>query len=157
MKKKLLMALAASVLALASCNKLDPVVPAADQLAGNYNGTYSLSVMGSADEGTATFVISKVDDNTITLTTPAVGEGMMALPALTTSNLTITKSTSEGKDIFTASADKLSGTITVNGEEKAYNFTDLAIAGDGSSVSINYSLQYGRMPMAMVFKFTGNK
>lgn len=159
MKKILVFALAAtSLFALAACNKDDvKTVPAAETLAGTYNGTYTLSVMGSSNEGTADFVITKVDDNTITLTTPAAGEGAMTLPSLTTPNLSVTKTTVDGKEVIKASSGKISGSITVNGEEKAYNFTDLVIVGDGTAVSIGYSLQYGRMPMAMKFAFTGKK
>lgn len=159
MKKILAFVIAAtSLFALASCNKDDEkTVPAAETLAGTYNGTYTLTVMGTSDEGSAAFVITKVDDNTITLTTPTAGEGAMSLPSITTPNLTVTKTTVDSKEVIKASSDKISGSITVSGEEKTYNFTDLVIVGDGTAVSIGYSLQYGRMPMAMVFAFTGNK
>lgn len=159
MKKVIFLALAAaSILTLVSCNKDDEkTVPAAEVITGTYNGTCTLSVMGTDDESTEVFVITKVDDNTVTLTTPEAGEGAMSLPAITTSNLSVTRATVDGKEVIKASSEKISGTITVNGEEKSYNFTELAIVGNGTAVSISYSLQYGRMPMAMNFSFIGNK
>lgn len=132
-------------------------VPAAEAMTGSYEGTYTLTVMGSGSDSPATFVISKVDDATISLTTPEAGEGAMALPSLTIDKLPVSESKVGDVAVYTAKASSVSGTVKVNDADKNYTFTDVVVALNGDKIAINYSLQYGKMPMAMVVAFTGNK
>ena len=157
--KNILCAIAAASLVVltSSCNKVSPVIPAAEKLAGTYSGDCSLTVMGSTSEDVCTFVIKKIDDSNISITTPEAGSGAMALPSITVENIPASKTTIDGVELNKAYVAAVSGTITVDGAEKSYNFTELNIVGDGEKVSITYNLQYGKMPMAMAFEFTGTK
>lgn len=133
------------------------VTPAAQTLAGEYTGVLTLSVMGSESKDTVTYEIKKIDDTHVSITTPAYGSGAMALPSITLDNISVSTTASSGVEVISASVSEVSGSIEVNGEEKAYKFSDVVIANTGNKVSVAYSLQYGKMPMAMVFSFTGEK
>jgi len=161
MKIKSMMAICMAAISLVfstSCSSDDDkTTPAAEAMAGTYTGTYTLTVMGQASEDQASYVITKVDDSTITLTTPAAGEGAMALPSLTISNLPVTESTVGGVTAYTAKVSTESGSVKVNDVDKSYSFSDVVVALSGNKIAINYSLQYGKMPMPMVIAFTGAK
>lgn len=146
------------ILFTTACSKDDEVsVPAAEAMAGSYAGNYTLTVMGQTSEEQATYSITKVNDTTISLTTPVAGEGAMALPSITLDNLPVSETTVSGTTAYMAKVSSFSGTVTVNGAEKNYTFSDVVVALSGNKIAINYSLQYGKMPMAMVFAFTGDK
>lgn len=152
----MIVAASAMVMSVASCDDDDnPVVDtttAATAMAGTYKGEYVLTVMGSGDTTRAEIEIKKIDDNTIQLVTPSAGSGAMALPSF---SLDIKAS---GRDnVYTATADNITGSITVNDTEKSYTFSDVAVVVSGNTAAVNYSLQYGRMPMAMVISFKGDK
>lgn len=129
----------------------------AETLAGTYSGDLTITVMGSTSESEGDYVVTKVDDSHVSLTTPAAGSGAMALPALTVENIPVESVTVEGVTAYKASISEYSGTITVDGAEKAYTFKNLAIVKTGDNVAIAYSLQYGKMPMAMACTFTNKK
>lgn len=129
----------------------------AKSLAGDYTGVYSLTVSTSTSTDTVAYSIKMIDDTHVSLTTPSAGSGAMALPSITIDNIPVSSSTVSGAEVISASLSEVSGTIVVNGAEKSYKFSDLVIAGTGNKVSIAYSLQYGKMPMAMVCAFTGEK
>ena len=132
------------------------VVSAAESLAGDYTGVMTMTVMDTSED-TLTYEIKKIDDTHVSLTIPAYGSGAMALPAITLNDIPVSVSSVEGVDIISASVSEISGSIVVNEQEKAYKFSDVVIKGTGKKVSIAYSLQYGKMPMAMVVSFTGDK
>ena len=69
----------------------------------------------------------------------------------------ITTSTISGAEVISATMAEAKGTITVNGAEKAYTFSNIVIKNSGKKISIVYSLQYGKMPMTMDYSFTGEK
>ena len=121
------------------------------------NGEVTISVMGSDSKDNATYEIKAVDDTHISMTTPSSGSGAMALPSITVNNIPVSVSNSSGAEVVSASISEVSGTITVNGAEKAYTFSDVVIVNTGKKISIAYSLQYGKMPMAIVTSFTGEK
>ena len=162
MKIKKIMAMMIAAVAVcvgfASCGDDDEeTVAVAQTLAGIYTGELSTTVMGSESKDKATYEIKMIDDTHVSITTPAAGSGAMALPSITVNNIPVTTSVVNGSEVVSASIDKVSGTVTVNGAEKAYTFSDVVIVNSGSKVSITYSLQYGKMPVAMVSSFTGNK
>lgn len=135
----------------------DETIAVAQTLAGSYSGELSTTVMGSESKDNATYEIKKIDDTHVSMTTPAAGSGMMALPSITLDNIPVTTSNKNGSEVVSASIDKVSGSITVNGAEKSYTFSDVVIVNSGNKVSIAYSLQYGKMPVAMICSFVGNK
>lgn len=141
-----------------SCGDDDEeTIAVAQTLAGSYSGELSTTVMGSESKDNATYEIKKIDDTHVSMTTPAAGSGMMALPSITLDNIPVTTSNKNGSEVVSASIDKVSGSITVNGAEKSYTFSDVVIVNSGNKVSIAYSLQYGKMPVAMICSFVGNK
>ena len=144
----------------ASCGDDDDdeiVIPAAQTIAGNYTGEVTITVMGSDSKSNGTYEIKKIDDTHVSMTTPASGEGAMAMPAITVNNIPVTSSTVSGAEVVSASLAESKGTITVNDVEKAYTFSNIVIKNSGKKISIVYSLQYGKMPMTMEFSFTGEK
>ena len=131
-------------------------VPAAEAAAGTYTGDLSITVMGEESSyANAVYEIKAIDENTISLTTPAVGEGMMALPAITLEGLTVSQTAQNGVEAIVASKDEITGTIG----EKSYTITGLTIAivPTMKTAGITYSLKYGKMPMAMVANYKGVK
>ena len=152
----MMMAACVMVMGAASCDDddddTDKVVAAADAMVGTYTGEYILTVMGSADTATVEMTINKVDDSTIQLVTPAAGSGSMALPSLSV-NLPVA-----GVDgLYVAEAESVSGSIVVNDVEKAYTFSNIAVTVEDNKAGISYSLQYGKMPVAMNVTFVGSK
>lgn len=151
----MMIAAATMTMSVSSCDDDDdddntPAV--AEAMAGSYNGDYVLSVMGSGDTTQVVMTINKVDDNTIQLVTPSAGSGAMALPSLTCD----LKATA-GSGVYSASAETVSGSVMVNDVEKAYSFNNVAVVVSGNTAAVTYSLQYGKMPMAMNVSFKGEK
>lgn len=155
----MMIAAATMTMSVSSCDDDDDdnnsqasTISVAEAMAGSYNGDYVLSVMGSGDTTQVVMTINKVDDNTIQLVTPSAGSGAMALPSLTCD-----LKASASNNVYTATAESVSGSVTVNDVEKAYTFSDVAVVVSGNTAAITYSLQYGKMPMAMVVSFKGEK
>lgn len=125
------------------------VLTAAEAVAGAYVSNLEMTVMGeSSTYENATVNIEAVDDNTVKITLPACGEGMMALPALEIPAVKV-----EGADgDYSFAVENYKGTVTVNGAEKNYTVT-LSGTYKDNRLTLNYSLQYGKMPAAMIGKF----
>lgn len=154
----MMIAAVAVCVSFASCGDDDEeIVPAAQILAGKYAGELSTTVMGSESKSDATYELKNTDDTHVSMTIPAAGSGAMAMPSITIDKIPVSTSTVNGSEVVSASIDKVSGSITVNGAEKSYTFSDVVIVNSGNKVSIAYSLQYGKMPVAMICSFTGNK
>ena len=140
----------------------DKVVSVAEAMAGEYNGDLGIRVMGTEVKSEGTFKVTKADGTHIDLTLPAAGEGAMALPSLDVKNIQTTAETEitvgdQKVKAYTATLDSYSGTITVNGEEKAYTITNLSVAVTGNACVVTYTLKYGKMPMAMEATFQGTR
>jgi len=135
----------------------DNIIPAAQTIEGNYTGEVVITVMGSDSKSNGTYEIKKIDETHVSMTTPALGEGAMAMPAITINSIPVTTSTISGAEVISATMAEAKGTITVNGAEKAYTFSNIVIKNSGKKISIVYSLQYGKMPMTMDYSFTGEK
>ena len=88
----------------------------------------------------------------LNITLPACGEGMMALPALEVPAVKV--SGSNGAYAF--AQENYAGTVTVNGAEKNYTVTLQGTLRD-NTLTVNYSVQYGKMPMPMIAKFVCTK
>ena len=151
----MMLALVSMCVAFSSCSSDDdPVaVAAAKEIADTYTGSLNVTVMGTASTyDNLTMKIEAVDDATVKVTLPACGEGMMALPALEVP--AVKASGSNGAYAF--SQENYAGTITVNGVEKKYTVTLHGTLKD-KTLTVNYSVQYGKMPMPMIGKFVCTK
>mgnify|MGYP000180514791 FL=1 len=151
----MMLALVSMCVAFSSCSSDDdPVaVAASKEIAGTYTGSLDMTVMGTASTyDNLTMKIEAVDDATVKVTLPACGEGMMALPALEVP--AVKASGSNGAYAF--SQENYAGTITVNGAEKKYTVTLYGTLKD-KTLTVNYSVQYGKMPMPMIGKFVCTK
>lgn len=144
-----------SMCAFTACSSDDDeeVTPAAQEVAGTYTDDMTLTVMGETDTyEDVTFSVTAASETTVNITLPAVGSGMMALPSITLQGVKV----SSGSPI-SIPEQQMSGTIVnASGVEKSYTCT---IGGSytNGKLTLNYSLQYGNMPMAMICAFTGTK
>ena len=151
----MMLALVSMCVAFSSCSSDDDnnTVAAAKEIAGSYTSTLDMTVMGQAfTYENLTLKFEAVDDAIVKVTLPACGEGMMALPALEVP--TVKVSGSNGAYAF--SQENYSGTVTVNGAEKKYTVTLQGTFKD-NTLTVNYSVQYGKMPAAMIGKFVCKK
>lgn len=151
----MMLALVSMCVAFSSCSSDDDnnTVAAAKEIAGSYTSSLDMTVMGQASTyDNVTMKIEAVDDATVKVTLPACGEDMMALPALEVPAVKV--SGSNGAYAF--SQESYAGTVTVNGAEKKYTVTLQGTFKD-NTLTVNYSVQYGKMPMPMIGKFVCKK
>lgn len=159
-KKFMTMAMAAVaiVMGVSSCSSDDDDdkdVAVATEVAGQYTGQEVITVMGEvSSDDTKTYQIVKATDNTIDLTVPESGEGMMAIPSFTIKSIPLAKN---GKTI-SGGLPTYAGTVTnAQGAEKAYSINGLTILVNEKTAVVAFSLKYGNMPMSMETQFTGTK
>lgn len=152
----MMLALVAMCVTFTSCGDDDDdnkVTPAAEYVAGSYVSDLSMTVMGSKSTyENAEVKIEKVDDQTVNVVLPAAGEGDMALPSITVPTLKVTGSNGS----YAFSVEGYQGSMEVNGENKKYTVT-LSGAFANGKLTLDYQLQYGRMPMPMIGKFEASK
>ncbi len=151
----MMLALVSMCVVFNSCSSDDDndTVAAAKEIAGSYTSNLEMTVMGEPSTyNNLTLKIEAVDDATVKVTLPACGEGMMALPALEVPAVKV--SGSNGAYAF--SKDNYTGTVTVKGAEKNYTVTLQGTLKD-NTLTVNYSVQYGKMPMPMIGKFVCKK
>ena len=123
---------------------------AAEEVADSYTSTLTITVMDETSTyEEANLVIDVVNDTKLKITLPACGEGAMALPALEIPEVEVNK---ESDGTYTFAIDSYAGTTTVNEVEKNYTVTLEGTLKDGV-LTVNYNLQYGKMPMAMIGQF----
>ena len=152
----MMLALVSMCVAFSSCSSDDDndTVAAAKEIADSYIGNMEMKVMGQASTyDNVTMKIEAVDDATVKVTLPACGDGgMMALPALEVPAVKV--SGSNGAYAF--SQEKYTGTVTVNGAVKNYTVILQGTLKD-NTLTVNYQVQYGNMPMPMKAKFVCKK
>ena len=152
----MMLALVSMCVAFSSCSSDDDndTVAAAKEIADSYIGNLEMKVMGQASTyDNVTMKIEAVDDATVKVTLPACGDGgMMALPALEVPAVKV--SGSNGAYAF--SQEKYTGTVTVNGAVKNYTVILQGTLKD-NTLTVNYQVQYGNMPMPMKAKFVCKK
>lgn len=151
----MMVAMLTMCVAFTSCSSDDDndTVAAAKEIAGSYTSSLDMTVMGQAfTYDNLTMKIEAVDDATVKVTLPACGEGMMALPALEVPAVKV--SGSNGAYAF--SQENYAGTVTVNGAEKKYTVTLQGTLKD-NTLTVKYSVQYGKMPAAMIGEFVATK
>ena len=162
MKMKSLMAMAAMafVFGLSSCGGDDdvPETPAANQVAGSYAGTETLTVDGEADESDELIQITKVTDTTVDLVLPSYGESMMTIPELPVKNIVVAR---KGDDISgTITGGTYTGTVTNSkGEEKTYTVNDFVLLYNetNKTLILTFKMKYGNMPFVFEGLFVGQK
>lgn len=151
----MMLAVAGMCVTLCSCSEDDDeqVTPAADYVVGAYVSDLDITVMGQ----TSTYEqveakVEKEDDNTVNVILPAAGEGAMALPSLTVPALKVTGS----NGTYAFSVDSYKGSVVVNDATKEFTVT-LQGTFVNNRLTLDYQLQYGNMPMAMIGKFVADK
>lgn len=150
----MMLALVSMCVAFNSCSSDDDndTVAAAKEIADSYTSTLEMTVMNETSTyDNLTMKIEAVDDATVKITLPACGEGKMALPELEVPAVKV--SGSNGAYAF---SQEYTGTVTVNGAEKNYTVTLQGTLKD-KTLTVNYSVQYGKMPMPMIGKFVCTK
>ena len=119
-------------------------------VAGNYNGTVIYSVGSTEyDPVAATVKLTKSGSGKVNIVLPEVGSGQMSIPALEISDIEVTTT---DKEVFTLVEKEVSltvGSVTYTGKVSGTYTND--------SLTLNYSLKPGAMPMYINFVFTGNK
>ena len=144
-------AAAAIAMALPACDKNenneDPAVKTAEAVAGTYEGTFEMSVMG-ASQGASNIgcTITAATDNTVNIVLDEVtGMGSMKI-VLKADGVTVSE---------TADGYSLSGDIdTTSGETRISGTVSGTIAGDKSSASLTFEFTPGAMPMSITGIFT---
>ena len=152
----MMLALVSMCVAFSSCSSDDDDNNAggAKEIADTYTGSLDMTVMGDASTyDNLTMKIEAVDDATVKITLPACGGGMMPLPALEVPAVKV--SGSNGAYAF--AKENYAGTVTVNGAEKKYTVSSLQGTLKDKTLTVNYSVQYGKMPMPMIATFVCTK
>jgi len=158
----MMLALVSMCVAFTSCgDDDDDAVPAAKEVVGTYVSNLEMTVMGeTSTTENATVKIELVDEATAKITLPAAGGGMMALPALEVPVVKVYNS--NGTCTLSLPQEKYTGTVmgknnkTGEDEEKTYT-VQLSGTFVNSTLTLNYTLQYGSMPAAMVGKYVATK
>lgn len=162
MKSLMAMAAMAFVFGLSSCGSNDepplPETPVANQVAGLYSGTETMTVDGDADESEEIFEITKVTDTTVDLVLPSYGESMMTIPELPVKDIVL----AEDGDIIAGSLKNGSYTGTVKnskGEEKTYTVNDFVLLYNetNKTLILTFKMKYGNMPFVFEGLFVGQK
>lgn len=127
-----------------------PATPAAKEIAGTYKGDMTCSVMGS--ESTfedMTFTVTATDEATTSMTISSFGNPPMQVPEITITGIKVS-----GEDgNYTLAPTDFSGT-TESG--KQFSGTTRGSFAKGT-LDVQFSLQYGAMPMPMICSFSAVK
>lgn len=124
---------------------------AAEMIAGSYTSNMTTTVMGQeVSFEDITMKLIKKDESTVDLQISGYGTPPMAVPSITIPNLKVTGTNNNYKIAET----EFKGTSAET--QKTYSGT---INGSfvNNTLTINYSLKYGAMPMAMINKFVAQK
>lgn len=134
-----------------SCSEDEPdATPAAEEVAGTYTADMTCSVMGSESEfEDMTFTVTATDDYTVSVTIPTFGSGAMTMPELTITGITVS-----GTD-GTYTLDETSYSIT---SESGTIYSGAAYGTfANNTLTFNFTLTPGAMPMALICSFTAPK
>lgn len=134
-----------------SCSDDDEPTPVAEVVAGTYNGTVTLSVMGS-DQGSydTELVIVKESDTTVKLTlVGGDGEGSMVLGDIPVSGVNVTTTDNKIYSLTETAIDTLVGDTRYTG----------TVSGsiEGNVADVIFSVKPGAMPMSINVAFSGTK
>lgn len=113
----MLATLVALALASVSCSK-----EYAKNIEGNYEGTFVKTVSGiTMGSYSATVAIEATSDDEVTLSIPAMGEGISALPKMLISKVSVDRDGnvySLKRDQFSFSSDGISYTVSLDGKQE---------------------------------------
>lgn len=124
--------------------------PAAKSVEGTYKGDMACSVMGQESIfENMTFTVTATDDATVEVAISEFGEAPMAVPAITVEGVKVT-----GVDGIYVLAETTANGTTSDG--KAYTIV-LKGGFANNTISVDFSLKYGAMPMAMICAFSSAK
>lgn len=138
---------------MTSCSdddKDEPALPAAKSIEGTYTGDMTCSVMGSESVfENLTYTVTAVSDATVRIAIPSFGNPPMQLPQITIEDIAVTGS--DGK--YQLTAKSFSGTTP---DGKAYS-GEIKGSSETGILTVQFSLKYGAMPMAMICSFSAPK
>lgn len=141
--------LIAGVSSCSDKNEDEPAVPAAKEIAGTYEGDMICSVMGqeSTFEG-MTYTVTAEDDTNVTVSVSSFGNPPMQVPGFSIEGVKVS-----GTDgTYTLAATNFSG--DANG--KAFSGV-LKGSYAEKELTVEFTLNYGAMPMPMICTFTAPK
>lgn len=133
-----------------SNDKDEPVIPAAKSIAGSYKGNVKC-VVGKSESTfeNIAFSLAAPNDATVDITIGAFGNPPMAVPEFTVKGVKVT-----GADgTYALSPTEFNGTTDAG---KKYSGTLKGAFAQGK-LTVEFSLNYGAMPMALICTFTGTK
>ena len=143
-----------------SCDKENEEEPAApvvaetpaDAVKGSYNGYIYMSVAGSTEDPVGgTIVVAKESGNSVKVSVPSVGEGMMALSAFEIEGVGV----SQSGDVYTLTKEEFAVSVPRASGEGTIEYTgSLSGTVAGGKLTLEYSVTPGAMPMAITFTFT---
>lgn len=141
-----------SILLLGSCSKDDePAVPAAKAVAGSYFGDMSCSVMGSESVfDNLSFDVEATSDALATIHVPSFGESPMQVPDIDITDVPVTEN-ADGS--YSLKSTSFEGTLSSG---KQYSGV-IEGSVNNATLTVNFNLQYGAMPMPMICSFIGSK
>lgn len=150
--------LAAATLCSAACDD-DKNDFGADRVAGTYQGTVSLTVMGQDQGSSALEAVVAAESATsvsITLTGDSESASPMSIKKIPLTGIAAT--TADGT-VYTLAKNIPEEGYTVTDEESKVNWKITSFAGtvEGDEAAIEMVAQPGAMPMGITMKFTGTK
>lgn len=133
-----------------SDNDDEPATPAAKSVESVYTGPMTCNVMGSESVfENQTLTVTATDDTTVNVTISTFGNPPMQVPQLTITGVKV--SGTDGK--YSLARTEFSGSTDAG---RAYSGTLEGSFADGA-IKLDFSLQYGAMPMPMICSFTAPK
>lgn len=128
----------------------EPALPAAREVAGTYSGDMTCSVMGQESQfEDMTFTVVAVDDSSVDITVSEFGQAPMAVPSFTVEGVKV----SGAEDSYTLASTDFEGQTATG---RAYS-GKLQGSYSGTTLSVQFNLQYGAMPMPMICSFSAPK
>ena len=152
----MMLALVSMCVAFSSCSSDDDdnTAGGAKEIVGTYTSTLNLSVMGqSSPFEDKTVKVEAVDDNTVKITLPSFGEGMMTLPEFTVPAVKV--SSSNGGYVL-AQTTYTGTALNVKGVEKQYTVT-LEGSFKNNTLSLKFTPVFGGMTITMIATFEATK
>lgn len=121
--------------------------PVCYYVAGKYEGILSYGVM-EMDEIEASVELKAKGGDKVDIVVPAIGEGMMSIPEITVADITV--STTDNK-LFAIAETEINQTVDNTNYTGTLNGTV-----DNGTLTLNFTLKPGAMPMSINFTFVGN-
>lgn len=147
-----MMLCAGIAIAFVSCSEKgdEPATPAAKGVEGIYLGDMTCTVMGSESVlEDVTCTVAADDDATVTVTVSPFGEPPMQVPSIAIPGIHV----SGADGVYTLAETDFAGTTD---SDKAYSGTLRGECAE-NTLTLRWNLNYGAMPMPMIFSFSATK